>query len=149
MTHYRLQILSLLLLMLLSISLACAEDTAPLEVPGATTVGTAAAKMLHEKGYPFVDVRGMNHFSNGHIPGAKHLAIHSEDFTAENLHKIAKKDQLVVFYCNGITCMGSSIASKKAVEWGWKQVAYYRAGIPQWKEQGFAVEQLLRENPAP
>lgn len=134
------QILPLLLLMLLNVSSTFAEDTAPFKVPGATTIDTAAAKMLHQKGYPFVDVRGMEHFSNGHIPGAIHLAIHGEAFTAENLRKIAEKDQPVVFYCNGITCMGSSIASKKAIKWGWKQVAYYRTGIPQWKEQGFATE---------
>ena len=140
MTHYRLQILSLLLLMLLNISLAFAEDTAPLKVPGATTIGTETARMLHNKGYPFVDVRNMKHFNDGHIPGAIHLAVHSEEFTAENLRKIAEKDQLVVFYCNGITCMGSSIASEKAVQWGWKQVTYYRPGIPHWKEQGHVIE---------
>ncbi len=140
MKHYILQILFLLLLMLLNMSVASAEDTAPLNVLGATTIGTATAKMLHEKGYPFVDVRGMKHFNSGHIPGAKHLSVNSEDFTAENLSAIAKKDQLVVFYCNGIACMGSSIASEKAVKWGWTQVAYYRAGIPHWKELGLAVE---------
>lgn len=140
MTYSRLQILSLLLLTLLNISLVCAEDTAPLKVPGATTIGTETARILHQKGYPFVDVRGMEHFSSGHIPSAIHLAIHSEAFTAENLLKIAEKDQPIVFYCNGITCMGSSIASEKAVRWGWKQVAYYRAGIPQWKKQGLAIE---------
>jgi len=140
MKHYKLLILSLLFLTLLNISVASAEDTAPLNVPGATTISTATAKMLHEKGYPFVDVRGMKHFNNGHIPGAKHLPVNSEDFTAKNLSAIANKDQLIVFYCNGITCMGSSIASEKAVEWGWTQVAYYRAGIPHWKEKGMAVE---------
>lgn len=138
MKHSKFLILPLLILV--SISVAIAADTAPLNVPGATTIGTTAAKLLHDKGYPFVDVRGLKHFKNGHIPGAKHLAVHSEDFTAENLNMIAKKSQLVVFYCNGITCLGSSIASKKAVEWGWTQVAYYRPGIPHWIEQGFAVE---------
>ena len=140
MKYYKLLIGSFLLLTLLNISVVSAEDTAPLNVLGATTIGTATAKMLHEKGYPFVDVRGMKHFNNGHIPGAKHLPVHSEDFIAENLSAIAEKDQLVVFYCNGITCMGSSIASEKAIEWGWTQVAYYRVGIPHWKELGLAVE---------
>jgi len=140
MKYYKLLNGSFLLLTLLNISVASAEETAPLNVLGATTVGTATAKMLYEKGYPFVDVRGIKHFNNGHIPGAKHLPVNSEDFTAENLSAIAKKNQLVVFYCNGITCMGSSIASEKAVAWGWTQVAYYRVGIPHWKEEGLAVE---------
>lgn len=138
--YHKLIFFSLILLTLQTITVVMAEDAAPLHVSGAITVDTVTANMLHVKGYPFVDVRGIKHFSNGHIPGAYHLAIHSEDFTIENLNAIAKKNQPVIFYCNGIHCMGSSIASQKAVEWGWTQVAYYREGIPQWKEQGLAIE---------
>lgn len=136
----KLIIISVIFLTLQKITVVMAEDVAPLHVSGAITIDTVTAKMLHVKGYPFVDVRGIEHFSNGHIPGAHHLAIHSEDFTVENLNAIAKKNQPVIFYCNGISCMGSSIASQRAVEWGWTQVAYYREGIPQWKEQALAID---------
>ncbi len=140
MKNYKWLILSLMFFALQNINVVMAEDVVPLHVLGATTIDTVTAKMLHDKGYPFIDVRGIKHFSNGHIPGASHLAIHSEDFTVQNLNAIANKNQPVVFYCNGVSCMGSSLASKKAVEWGWTQVAYYREGIPQWKEQGLAIE---------
>ena len=119
---------------------ALAADPAPVKVAGASTIGTVTAKMLFDKGFIFIDVRRVEDFNNGHIPGASHLAVNSENFTAENLSAIVKKDQAVIFYCNGVNCKGSSIASEKAVAWGWSKVLYYREGWPQWKEAGLAVE---------
>jgi rhodanese-related sulfurtransferase len=51
-----------------------------------------------------------------------------------------KKDQEVVLYCNGTSCMRSSEASAKAVGWGFAKVHYYRLGFPDWKAAGFPVE---------
>jgi rhodanese-related sulfurtransferase len=124
----------------LTVNIAVAEDFAPLLVPGATTINTPTAKLLLDKGYIFIDVRKSVDFSNEHIPGARHLSVNSDDFTARNLQAIVNKDQAVVFYCNGISCPGSSKASQKAAEWGWRTIYYYREGIPGWKEAGFAVE---------
>jgi len=118
-----------------------AADLAPAKVVGASTIGTVTAKMLFDKGFVFIDVRRAEDFNSGHIPGARHLAINSENFTVGNLSAIVRKDQAVVFYCNGVSCKGSSIASEKAVAWGWSKVLYYREGWPQWKEAGLAVEQ--------
>ena len=117
-----------------------AADLAPVKVAGASTIGTLTAKILFDKGFIFIDVRRTEDFNNGHIPGAKHLAVNGESFTAENLSAIVKKDQAVVFYCNGVSCKGSSIASEKAVAWGWSKVLYYREGLPQWKEAGLVIE---------
>lgn len=132
--------LSLPLVLLFLVTSALAADLAPVKVVGASTIGTVTAKMLFDKGFIFVDVRRVEDFNSGHIPGARHLAINSEKFTEENLSAIVKKDQAVVFYCNGLNCKGSSIASEKAVAWGWSKVLYYREGWPQWKEAGLAVE---------
>lgn len=116
------------------------EVIAPEHVVGAITIDTATAKLLFDKGYTFVDVRKGEDFNHSHIAGAKQLAVNSEHFTAENLNAIARKDEAVVFYCNGIHCPGSSKASKQAAEWGWLKILYYREGIQKWKEAGYAVE---------
>lgn len=131
---------SLPLVLLFLVTSVLAADLAPAKVAGASTISTATAKILFDKGYIFVDVRRAEDFNSGHIPGARHLAINSENFTAESLSAIVRKDQAVVFYCNGLNCKGSSIASEKAVAWGWSKVLYYREGWPQWKEAGLAVE---------
>lgn len=144
--NYKIRLYGLLTLLLLltvqNSAMGSKTAGAPLTVPGAITITTATAEMLHKKGYPFVDVRNLKHFNHAHIPGAHHLPVKGQKFNTDNLRAIAKKNQLVVFYCNGINCMGSSIASKKAVTWGWTQVAYYRAGIPEWLEQGLPVESV-------
>ena len=48
-------------------------EVSPTEIAGAATVDAAAAKMLFDRGVPFVDVRGDSDWSIGHIPGAIHL----------------------------------------------------------------------------
>ena len=136
MKNYSFQILISVFLLLQILSLAKADSLAPEVVMGARTISTATTKLFVEKGFVLIDVRGIADFSNGHIPGAHHLPVKSEDFSIENLQEIVTKDQAVVFYCNGIHCMGSSMASIKAVEWGWTNVFYYRDGFEGWKDAG-------------
>jgi rhodanese-related sulfurtransferase len=75
----------------------------------------------------------------GRIPGAVHLEL-SKVFSDASLGAKVKKDQEVVMYCNGVSCMRSSEASAKAVGWGYKKVHYYRLGFPDWKAAGYPVE---------
>lgn len=130
----------LFLPMLLLFAAHAFADTAPAKVAGASTVDAQLAKVLHDKGIVFVDARDAEHFKEAHIPGAKHLSVKDEGFTAENLSAIVKKDQPVVFYCTGVACLASSTAAQKAVEWGWSKVYYFRGGITQWQSSGLPVE---------
>ena len=118
---------------------AFADQLAPESVDGAETIDTVTAKSLFDHGIPFIDVRGLENFNAGHIPGAHHLPVKS-DFTEKNLHAIVAQNDPVVIYCNGIHCMGSSIAAQKAVDWGWSKVFYYREGIPAWKQHDHSIQ---------
>ena len=129
------------LLLLLTAPVIASETLAPEQVAGAVTINTATAKLLFDKGFIFVDVRKQEDYERSHIPGARHLSVNSEYFTVENLRAIVKKRDTVVFYCNGIHCMGSSKASQKAAEWGWQKILYYREGIQGWEKAGYAVNQ--------
>jgi rhodanese-related sulfurtransferase len=112
---------------------------APVKVIGATTVTTVFAKKLHEQGITFIDVRKKADYEAGHIPGAKNIPLDS--FTSDALSAVVNKKQQVIFYCNGIRCDASSTATKKALEWGWTSVYYYRSGFPDWKRTGLEFEQ--------
>ena len=116
-----------------------ADKVSPETVKGATTVDGAKAKALFDKGVVFIDVRNDKDFNAGRIPGAVHLDL-SKNFTEASLGAKAKKDQDLVLYCNGISCMRSSEASEKAVGWGYSKVSYYRLGFPDWKAAGYPVE---------
>lgn len=129
------------LYLLLSADLLCAGSMAPEHIEGARTINTATAKLLFDKKYRFIDVRGFDDYKTAHIPEAHHLSI-KHNFTEQNLRKIVEKAQPVVFYCNGISCMGSSIATQQAVAWGWSNVFYYREGIKDWKQEGYSVQSI-------
>jgi rhodanese-related sulfurtransferase len=126
--------------LLLLIATNVLADAAPAKVIGASTIDAQMAKLLHDKGIVFVDARDAAHYKEAHIPGAKNLSVKDDGFTAENLRALVKKDEPVVFYCTGVTCLASSIAAHKALEWGWSKVYYFRGGITQWKTSGLPVE---------
>ena len=111
----------------------------PTTVDGAKTVNATDAKALFDKGVLFVDVRSNKDWAAGRIPDAVHIEL-KKVFSEATLGKEVKKADPVVFYCNGVSCMRSSKASKKAVGWGFTNVYYYRLGYPDWKAAGYPTE---------
>ncbi len=129
---------AVLLFTLATVSLAGGVE-GPATVDGATTITAAEATQLFENEVPFVDVRKDKDWEAGRVPEAYHLDV-KKNFTEESLSEIVKKDETVVFYCNGIKCLRSAVASEKAVGWGYTDVKYFRTGFPAWKDAGNPVE---------
>jgi rhodanese-related sulfurtransferase len=109
------------------------------DVAGATTIDLKQAKLLHDRGVKFVDVRAAKGFAGGHIPGAFNLDVATE-LSRDSLSHIVGKDEEFVLSCHGKTCPDSAYASAKAVLWGFKHVYYFSAGFPAWNEAGYPVE---------
>lgn len=116
-----------------------AAEVTPETVAGATTIDAAKAKELFDTGAVFVDPRNDADFEAGRIPGAEHLDLNGQ-LSAETLAEVVGKEEPVVFYCNGEKCSRSPDACEKAVGWGWKQVYFFRTGLPAWKAAGYPVE---------
>jgi rhodanese-related sulfurtransferase len=112
---------------------------APMTIDGATTVDSAQAKALFDEGALFIDPRRTSEFDAGRIPDAVSLEM-KQAFSETSLAEVAKKDDKVVFYCNGPKCPRSAMCSEKAIAWGYTQVFYYRDGFPAWKSAGYPVE---------
>lgn len=128
----------LLLLSCISSSYA-AKKVSPEAVPGATTVDTIQAKKMFDHGAIFLDVRSNRDWEAGRIPGSKHLEL-KKVYSQDTLAEIANPSDTLVIYCNSTGCMRSSKACKKAVDWGYKNVYYYRLGFPDWQTHGYAIE---------
>jgi rhodanese-related sulfurtransferase len=111
----------------------------PESVDGATTVDAQQAKNLFDQEALFVDLRKENMWNSGRIPGAVWLEMKTA-FTKEALEAEAEKGEALVFYCSGVRCPRSAKACKKALEWGYTNVNYFRTGFPAWKNAGFPVE---------
>ena len=123
-----------------ALPLTASAAEAPMSVNGAKTVSTAEAKALFDEGVLFVDAREDAAWALGRIPGALHLDVNTGAFTREALLAEASLEDKIVFYCNGVKCLRSSNACEKAIEYGFKNVYYYREGYPGWKTAGYPVE---------
>tara|TARA_R110002167_G_scaffold39839_3_gene122769 strand:+ start:782 stop:1195 length:414 start_codon:yes stop_codon:yes gene_type:complete len=128
-----------LLFAMASTDFALAGKTSPGDVTGAKTIDAAMAKQLFDQGTLFIDVRKNADYEAGRVPGAHHLEL-KKVFSDEALAKVAGKADAIVIYCNGHSCMRSSKASAKAVEWGYTKVHYFRDGMPAWQSAGYPVE---------
>jgi len=126
-------------LILMSFSMVTIAGESPMTVSGATTVDTAKAKQLFDNEVLFLDVRKNSDWDAGRVPGAIHIEL-KKKLTKDSMLEEMKKDEAVVIYCNGASCLRSSKASEKAVGWGFTKVYYYRDGFPAWKNAGHPVE---------
>ena len=131
--------LILLPILLIMSNPGLASELSPESIAGATTIDTAAAKVHFDNEVAFVDPRKDSDWDAGRIPGAIHLDFNGK-LTEESLSAVVKKDEPVVFYCNGIKCMLSPKAVTKAVSWGFTKVYFYREGFPEWKKANHPVE---------
>ena len=98
----------------------------------------ATAKMLQEQGATIIDLRPRNWYDSGHVPGAVNLPF--PNFNENSLSRVADRETPVVFYCFGIHCDYSDIASGKAYVWGYREVYYFIKGYPGWLDAGYPVE---------
>jgi rhodanese-related sulfurtransferase len=109
------------------------------DVLGITEIDAPTAKVLHDRGVVFVDVRGAGDYDHGHIPGAKNLSLATR-LSKESLAKVAGKGDEVVFSCMGKYCSYSAYASAKAVLWGYTHVYRFAGGFPAWQDAGYPTE---------
>ncbi|MCF6203670.1 MAG: rhodanese-like domain-containing protein [Methylococcaceae bacterium] len=130
---------SIFIVFFLSYSPAFSADVSPQKIEGATTIDTTKAKQLFDQGALFVDVRRDSDWNNGRIPDALHLEL-KKVFSNETLLDEAKKDEPIIIYCNGEKCLRSVKATALAVEWGFKNIYFFRDGFPAWKMASFPVE---------
>lgn len=129
----------LALLLSIGMSSANAAYVAPKSIDGATTVTAdelieMAATM---DGLVVIDARKSSDWKGGHIDGTVHVV--NNEMTEESLLAVATRDQPVVFYCNGPNCYRSGDSCIKAVQWGWRNVYWFRGGIEEWTAKGYPL----------
>ncbi len=132
---------------------------------GVRKIGTDEALRLHESGQAlFIDVMGaifreesldfdgewLLNEPRADIPGSVWLPNTGEEqlkpiierYYRENLERltIGDKKAALVFYCIE-DCWMSWNASKRAAEWGYHSVLWYRKGVDGWKEAELPLEE--------
>ncbi|MGX5840435.1 rhodanese-like domain-containing protein [Mesorhizobium sp. ArgA1] len=108
-------------------------------VRGADRINVLTAGALFDRGVRFIDVRPEAGYASGHVPRAVNLSVVTQ-LSREELLKVARPDDEIVFYCNSGYCEISAIAAAKAVRWGYRRVYLLNGGVPAWESADCPVE---------
>ena len=120
----------------------------PEAIDGARRVAAEEVRTLATQGAVVVDTRSPREYGQERLPGAvsapyveKSLKERSYDVKLDDLSAVAKLDRArpTVFLCNGPECWKSYKASREAVAMGFKQVYWFRGGMPEWRAKGYAT----------
>ncbi|MGB1237117.1 MAG: rhodanese-like domain-containing protein [Pseudomonadales bacterium] len=84
--------------------------------------------------FSIVDVRSKYEYDTLHIAGAVHISMSNAGFINKLEQLRAARGQPIVFYCNGITCAKSYLASIKAMSHGIDQVRTFDLGVQRWAQ---------------
>lgn len=87
-----------------------------------------------------VDARTVQSYREGHIPGARHLALSEFDrMIGPFFEKVPVSTKLII-YCSGVSCSDSHVLAEKLAEVGYTDVMVFPGGISQWREKGHEIE---------
>ena len=97
-------------------------------------------KIVEEKQRLILDVRHIEFYKLGHLPGA--LSFPLTDFKTDirHLQKTADKDQAILVYCSGFACNASHIFAEKLKKLKYSDVKIYSGGFEQWQKMGYEIE---------
>jgi rhodanese-related sulfurtransferase len=114
----------------------------PIKIAPEKVVGYDYVLKLVEQGpekgnYTLIDSRPLPRVQEGTIPGAINLPYPAFDKFVDRLPK--DKNRLVVFFCQGVTCVMSPNSLKKAEALGYTNVKVYPEGYPEWSEKNVGV----------
>ena len=137
-------------LFFLAAGAALAADT-PAEAPkGVTLVDAKKVQELQAAGATIVDTRKASEFGEGSIKGAISVPYDPEKSAKEatfdpkmdkfDMSKLPNKDAKIVAFCNAGSCWKSYKSAKVLADNGYKNVYWYREGVPDWKARKLPME---------
>lgn len=101
---------------------------------------------LFKRGAPFLDARRTADYAEGHVAGARSLAVWEGDID-EKLAILSSEglppDSPIVVYCSGGNCEDSMMLAEKLFLSGYSNALVYKDGFPDWQAKGRPVERGL------
>lgn len=119
---------------------AAEKPHAPERIVGAVTVNAeqVVELILAKSELVLIDSRKSSEFAKGHIDGAINL-LNTSMHRADLERACPDKSAPIVFYCNGERCLRSSDAVSKALEWGYRNLFWFRGGWKEWTDKRLPV----------
>ena len=129
---------------------ALAQETPAAAPAGVKLVEAKAVQDLQAKGAVLIDTRKASEYSDATIKGAISVPYDPEKSAKDvkfdaaqdkfDMSKIADKNKDYVVFCNSGTCWKSYKAAVVMAKAGYKNVHWYRNGVPDWKARKLPME---------
>jgi rhodanese-related sulfurtransferase len=107
---------------------ACSSESGANEGYRQISVDEALKIMKEEQNYIILDVRRVDEYSEGHVPGA--INVPNESIGKSEISELPDKSELILVYCR--SGRRSKEAAKKLVELGYTNIVEF-GGILDWK----------------
>lgn len=138
-------------LLLLAVGSALAADTPNTAPAGVTIVDAKQVQELQAQGATIVDTRKAAEYGEGSIKGAISVPYDPEKSVKEVgfdpkmdkfdfATKLADKNAKIVVFCNAGSCWKSYKSAKVLFDNGYKNIFWYREGVPDWKARKLPME---------
>lgn len=116
------------------------EYLSPESIDGSTRINAEALIELAREhdGLVIIDSRIQADRHQGYITGSISLP-DTETSCASLIPLIHKKENAIVFYCNGPKCRRSDRAVIIARECGYKNIYWFRGGFEEWKDKQYLI----------
>ncbi len=133
------------------VSASVAAQETPNQAPaGVKLIEAAEVQSLQAKGAILVDTRASAEFGESTIKGAVSVPYNPEKSAKAvgfdpkedkfELGKLSNKDAHIVVFCNSGTCWKSYKAAVMLAKAGYKNVYWYRNGMPDWKARKLPLD---------
>ena len=106
------------------------------DFPNVSYISSQDLKAKYDKKEVIViDVRSKIEYDVMHVDKCIHIPMSYATFV-NDVGKLIKENpkKIIVFYCNGVTCLKSYESAQKMTEAGYKNCFAYDAGIPEWSK---------------
>jgi len=127
-----------------------AQETPTQAPPGVKLIEAAEVQSLQAKGAVLVDTRASAEYGEATIKGAVSVPYNPEKSVKAvgfdpkddkfELNKLPNKDAHIVVFCNSGTCWKSYKAAVMLAKAGYKNVYWYRNGMPDWKARKLPLD---------
>lgn len=127
-----------------------AADTPATPPKGVTLVDAKKVQELQAQGATIVDTRKASEFGEGSIKGAISVPYDPEKSAKEvgfdpkmdkfDMSKLPDKNAKIVVFCNAGSCWKSYKSATVLANNGYKNVYWYREGVPDWKARKLPME---------
>jgi len=97
-------------------------------------------RIIQEKKRIILDVRPLEFYEEGHLPGALPFPLMEFDTVIGTLLEMTDQQSPILIYCSGFECMDSHNFATNLENMRFTNVKVYPGGFRQWQEMGYDIE---------